>query len=303
MASASNPRHQAAASAAMRALDEETCCGDECVPTADPAPIAARSGGGAEVCCAAVASEVECCLERAMSPGLPDRSLQRGTTCEFTPTPPNEPGPFCNRAGEVCCDEGGSPVCCQRGEVCLGSGCCQLATCADFPAGTCGPQDDGCGGLTADCPCPDGQVCGAEGTCVFPACVPETIEVACAGLTCGPASDGCGADYTCGVCTAKQTCLTGACKAFKKKRCLGKGLAGQPCRGKCKCRGGRRCNNGTCCESVGDGSKHCNANSDCCPGLMCARRRPGQHKVCMRRNAKAEEAYAPGSVQETGNGG
>ena len=80
--------------------------------------------------------------------------------------------------------------------------------------------------------------------------------------------------------------MDGVCLASKKKRCIGKGLAGQPCSGKCKCANGRKCNNGRCCEGVGDGSVHCTANSDCCPGLMCAYRRPGQHRVCMPKNAK-----------------
>ena len=149
--------------------------------------------------------------------------------------------------------------------------------------------------------CPNGQICAnaATGACAPAACIPDPIEVACAGLACGPASNGCGQDYECGTCgrkkgkkgkpSRKQICVSGVCKATGKKRCVGSGLAGQPCGGKkCKCVGGRRCNNGKCCEPTGDGSVHCTANSDCCPGLMCARRRPGQHKVCMRKTAKSD---------------
>jgi hypothetical protein len=137
-------------------------------------------------------------------------------------------------------------------------------------------------------------------------CIPDSIEVACAGRNCGPASNGCGQDYDCGGgCgrkrgkkhqkARKQVCVDGICKAAGGKRCIGGGLTGQPCSGKCKCKGGRRCHNGRCCEAAGDGSVHCTANSDCCPGLMCARRRPGQHKVCMSRKAKDD----PGTTDET----
>ncbi len=284
---------------------DEVCCDTECV------------------------SNVECCLAEQCSEQVCETAICNDGTCEYTAVPPNQQGPLCDSPGEVCCEENGAPVCCQTGEVCIAEGCCLPLTCSDFPGlcgpqddgcggltancpcpepqiciadgtccspltcaaypGVCGPQDDGCDGLTADCPCPDGQTCTAAGTCITPECVPESIEVACAGLACGPASNGCGVDYDCGTCGSKQTCVTGVCKATGKKRCVGSGLAGQPCGGKkCKCKRGRRCHNGRCCEPVDDGTMHCSSNNDCCPGLMCARRRPGQHKVCMRRNAKED---------------
>ena len=269
--------------------DEETCCAGQCVPTVDLCPDCGTICEGTEVCCGnTCVTGLECC-ESEQCHAICQTGICNDGTCEFTSVQPNQPGPFCNRPGEVCCLDAGEPVCCQSGEICIKTGCCTPLTCADFPAGVCGPQDDGCGGQTADCPCPVGQTCGQDGICFIPQCVPESFEVACAGLQCGPASDGCGNDYNCGDCGSRQECLSGVCKAFKKKRCVGKGLAGQPCSGKCKCHGGRKCNNGTCCETTGDGSVHCTANSDCCPGLMCARRRPGQHKVCMPRNAKFGE--------------
>jgi hypothetical protein len=41
---------------------------------------------------------------------------------------------------------------------------CTPLACASFPAGTCGQQSDGCGGLTSDCGiCPGGQFCGGGG--------------------------------------------------------------------------------------------------------------------------------------------
>jgi hypothetical protein len=132
-----------------------------------------------------------------------------------------------------------------------------------------------------------GDTC-VEGTCV--GCIPETKEEACAaaGRVCGLVSDGCGGEYDCGACSATQTCIAGVCLARGGKRCKGTGKAGHPCKGKkCKCKAGRRCHNRKCCEPKGDGSVHCNANSDCCPGLTCLRRRPGQHKVCVRRGASA----------------
>lgn len=279
---------------------EETCCGDQCVPTADLCPDCSTICEGAEVCCSnACVTGQECC-EDAQCEEICETGICDDGTCIRTPVPPGEQGPFCNNPGEVCCLQGDEPVCCQDGEICIESGCCLPLTCDDFPDTVCGPQDDGCGGQTADCPCPAGQVCGTDGICFFPECIPEPIEVACAGLQCGPASDGCGTDYNCGDCTSRKQCVSGVCKASKRKRCLGSGLAGQPCGGKCKCRGQRRCHNGSCCESQGDGSVHCTANSDCCPGLMCARRRPGQHKVCIRRNAKSQDGSLVTPLTEEG---
>jgi hypothetical protein len=61
-------------------------------------------------------------------------------------------------SGGNCCGCGGTP------NVCGGAPTCTPATCANFPAGTCGQQSDGCGGLTANCgTCPTGQYCGGGG--------------------------------------------------------------------------------------------------------------------------------------------
>ena len=59
---------------------------------------------------------------------------------------------------------------------CAGTGTCTPLTCTDYPAGTCGPQADGCGGTTASC-----------GTCCTPLTCddyPKTVI--------GPQPDGCG---------------------------------------------------------------------------------------------------------------
>jgi hypothetical protein len=214
--------------------------------------------------------------------------------------------------GKICCDN----ICvagdccdkddCDKDETCKNHTCtpdCTPKTCAADYAGLCGTFPQGCGLEKLTCTCDVDETCtgqnqSGQGTCTaISGCIPVSQDVACAGRQCGPASNGCGVDYQCGtgVCPTKkkkgqraikQTCLDGVCLASKKKRCIGKGLAGQPCSGKCKCANGRKCDGGRCCEGRGDGSVHCNANNDCCPGLMCAYRRPGQHRVCMPNNAK-----------------
>jgi hypothetical protein len=88
---------------------------------------------------------------------------------------------------------------------------CQPLTCANFPAGTCGPQGDGCGGVTADCgTCTPPQTCGGGGTpgmCGYPdggTCTPKTCMQQ--NINCGPAGDGCGNEIMCGTCTPPATC-------------------------------------------------------------------------------------------------
>ncbi len=88
---------------------------------------------------------------------------------------------------------------------------CTAKTCASYPAGTCGPQSDGCGGLTPDCnPCPSGQACGACGTPGV-CCAPDGGHCAaktCADYpnACGQQSDGCGSLTADCTCTAPATC-------------------------------------------------------------------------------------------------
>jgi hypothetical protein len=88
---------------------------------------------------------------------------------------------------------------------------CAPKTCASYPAGTCGVQGDGCGGVTASscgsCTTP-GQTCGGGGVanrCGAPAaCAPKTC--ADLGAQCGTLPDGCGSTVTCPSCTAPATC-------------------------------------------------------------------------------------------------
>src|SRR4029078_159946 len=148
---------------------------------------------------------------------------------------------------------------------------CQLTQGRSGTCVTC-PAELSCGPVC----CRQAQFCAdaARGAAAppTPGCTPESIEVACAGRNCGPASNGCGQDYDCGACgrkrgkkhqkPRKQMRVDGICKAAGGKRCIGGGLAGQPCGGKCKCKGGRRCHNGKCCEPGGDVSGSVTAQND-----------------------------------------
>lgn len=86
---------------------------------------------------------------------------------------------------------------------------CPERTCASYPAGTCGQQSNGCGGLTPNClTCPNGQTCGGAG--VPNQCgTPTTCQAkTCAqlGAQCGQVPDGCGNLLTCNNCPNGQTC-------------------------------------------------------------------------------------------------
>jgi hypothetical protein len=98
---------------------------------------------------------------------------------------------------EIC--GGGGPNKCGGGTLLPDGGvACKPKTCADFPAGTCGPQGDGCGGLTANCTaslpggaCPPGTICGGGGVA----------------SQCGSNVDGGGDGATCtGLCLQQQPC-------------------------------------------------------------------------------------------------
>jgi hypothetical protein len=128
---------------------------------------------------------------------------------------------------------------------CVAPPMCTPLTCANYPAGTCGQQSDGCGGLTANCGmCVAPQTCGGGGTpnmCGAPdagSCPPNT----CANqhIVCGPAGDGCGGLLQCGNCPMGQTCVSGQCYApdAGPPKCIPKtcaqqniqcGLAGDGC--------------------------------------------------------------------------
>jgi hypothetical protein len=103
-------------------------------------------------------------------------------------------------------------------------GTCNPKTCSDYPTGTCGPQSDGCGGLTVNCgTCTAPAFCGGGGTpgvcggnnhiapdgSIISSCVPATC--ASKGYNCGKAGDGCGGVMgPCGgTCPAPQACGAG----------------------------------------------------------------------------------------------
>ena len=117
---------------------------------------------------------------------------------------------------------------------------CVPKTCANYGAGSCGQQSDGCGGLTPNCgmctnptfcggggvpgKCGGNNVSGADGG-GSPVCKPTTC--AALGYNCGLASDGCGGTIgPCGpACVAPQ-----ACGAGTKANVCGSNL---PCTGLC----------------------------------------------------------------------
>jgi hypothetical protein len=62
---------------------------------------------------------------------------------------------------------------------CAGTGTCTPLTCADYPTTVCGPQPDGCGGLTPEC-----RKCCTPLTCAdYPATVFGPQDDGCGGLT------------------------------------------------------------------------------------------------------------------------
>jgi hypothetical protein len=128
---------------------------------------------------------------------------------------------------------------------------CTPRTCAAYPAGTCGRQGDGCGGLTPDCnPCGAGQLCGGCGTpgqCCTPdggGCTPKTCADY-AGL-CGQQGDGCGGVTASCPCAGSLTCGGGGAA----------GVCGAP-------DGGSGCTPMTCA----DYPSACGVQADGCGGL------------------------------------
>jgi hypothetical protein len=152
---------------------------------------------------------------------------------------------------------------------------CKAKTCSDYPAGTCGKQSDGCGGVTADCmTCPSGQTCGAGGpsTCgTSGTCTPKTC--ATLGAECGTLPDGCGGTVTCPAC--QQGTCGGGGVAYRcgspsctPSSCAAQGLecgkTGDGCGNVIEC---AACPEGTTCGGAGI-LDSCGA-PDCTPLLAC----------------------------------
>jgi len=147
---------------------------------------------------------------------------------------------------------------------CVAPPTCTPLTCANYPAGTCGVQSDGCGGLTTNCgTCMAPQTCGGGGTpnmCGAPdagSCTPKTC--AQQGIACGPAGDGCGGILQCPACPTGQVCSQGQCYAPDAgppmcipKTCAAQGiqcgLAGDGCGNIIQC---PACPTGQTCNSSG----------------------------------------------------
>jgi hypothetical protein len=147
--------------------------------------------------------------------GYPDAGCTPRTCANYPSTTCGEQSDGCGGHTANCnpctppatCGGGGVPNQCGYPE----SGACTPLTCASFPSTTCGPQADGCGGVTAFCnPCTSPATCGGGGVagrCGYPdagSCVPQTCQQQ--NIGCGPAGDGCGNVIQCGSCTAPQTC-------------------------------------------------------------------------------------------------
>lgn len=110
---------------------------------------------------------------------------------------------------------------------CTPTTCCAPKTCADFPLGTCGAQDDGCGHLTAVCSasdaalCPPGQYCGGGGpgrcgeggstTCPIVEHPLQCQYSYAPGVACGLQADGFGGLLDCGQCPPPLVCSPSGC--------------------------------------------------------------------------------------------
>jgi hypothetical protein len=189
--------------------------------------------------------------------------------------------PDCNPcpSGQICGGCGVSGQCCTPT---VDGGTCTAETCTSYP-GMCGQQSDGCGGLTINCPCPNGQTCGGGGTpgvCGSPpsGCMPMTCANYPTG-TCGQQGDGCGGltpdcfpcptGQTCGGCGVSGQCCTppGTCTP---ETCAQQNLACGPAGDGC---GGVIASCGTCtapqtCGGCGTPGQCCGNNSGCTP-LTC----------------------------------
>jgi hypothetical protein len=171
------------------------------------------NGCGTLLSCATCPTGETCVFNQCVSP---DGGACTPLTCA------NFPATTCGEQSDGCgghtadCNPCAAPATCGGGGVpnqCgyPDAGGCVPLTCASFPAATCGPQADGCGGVTAFCnPCTSPATCGGGGVgnqCGYPdsgSCVPETCNQQ--NIACGPAGDGCGNVIQCGTCVAPDTC-------------------------------------------------------------------------------------------------
>ena len=156
----------------------------------------------------------------SVGPGLGDGGVCAPVTCDDYKAIGVDCGQQSDGCGAVLsCGTCGAPDFCGGGgpSKCGGSqpdgGTCVPKTCAAYP-GLCGPQPDGCDGVTAYCnPCTFPQTCGGGG--VSSVCGSGVVGAdggqcnprSCQGTTCAKIADGCGAILDCGTsCPAGQVC-------------------------------------------------------------------------------------------------
>ena len=190
------------------------------------------------------------------------------------------------------------------GSVCGGKAACVPLTAC--PVGmNCGAVGDGCGGLVpcGTGSCPAGTTCGGGGSgnvCggldVLPdggiidggldLCIPEDAGTACAGKNCGIESNGCGGTYSCGTCTAPETCGGGV------------GTPHSVCGGNAGCVPLTACPSTMNCGVIGDGcggAVYCAPDGGACPsGELCGG--GGQPNVCGAKNILSDGAVIDGGL-------
>ena len=111
----------------------------------------------------------------------------------------------------------------------------------------CGSLPDGCDGVVQCPPCPNGQVCGANGRSFACGCEPNTCSSQDA--ECGSIAAGCGATelVNCGSCPGKLECESNRCVCPEGEDCA------DLCGG---CADAEICVDGQCCTPLFPCSEH-----------------------------------------------
>jgi hypothetical protein len=144
-------------------------------PGPDPTPKNYWNLGSAADPVPAGAANVKCPCTAASCPGTGHNAKGFGTEFKY------EAGLISGHSYriQITAHDGDQTSGADAGEACVifcaGTGICVPLTCANYPTSVCGPQPDGCGGSTADCPCCQKLTC---------ANYPRSVS--------GPQDDGCG---------------------------------------------------------------------------------------------------------------
>jgi hypothetical protein len=154
----------------------ESASGTVGTPGADPKPMNYWTlGSAADSVPASVTTQCPCTA--ASCPGTGHNSKGYGTEVKY------EAGLISGHSYriQIMGHDGDQTQGADSGEACVifcaGTGICVPLTCANYPGDVCGPQPDGCGGLTEDCPC-----------CTKKTCKDYPLKT---GVS-GPQDDGCG---------------------------------------------------------------------------------------------------------------